>query len=408
MTTHKGLVLGVVTTLVLLAQPAPGAQSDPPTQWFSPQRLERMVAPIALYPDALLAQILMAASYPAEVREAARWLRRHPHLEGEDLEYAAARQPWDASVKALLYFPDILQRLDDYPDWIEDLGTAFLNQEQDLMDAVQQLRQEAWIAGNLRSTPQQRVYREGDIIVIQPVDSRVVYVPSYDFRTVYTDEYVSSGSSIQFGTGVVIGGLLTAAILWDDDYDRPHHISHYRGRGRWRDPGYWHHHDYRGGGWRRPHRISHWHRDDHHHSNGHASRPHHQGHSGGRRPSRRPRPDHRPRTPAPQPSSPWASRHPERFPRPDRPRIGNLKQPIPQSHSAPQSQNALQEWAQRYRREAHVPARPHHQERGPRPVLPQTPAFPQPTIHPSPTPHGGTSLWHQGGGGKSSIKELLR
>jgi len=282
MTIQKGLILSAVTVLVLLAQPASRASDYPPRQWFTPEQIDRMVAPIALYSDALLAQVLMAASYPDDVQEAARWLRRHPHLRGADLDLAAARQPWDASVQALLYFPQILQRMTDYPDWTEDLGIAFLQQEDDLMDAVQRLRQEAWAAGSLRSTEQQYVYREGDIIVIQPVDARVVYVPTYDSRTVYTQGYSSTDDILSFGAGAVVGGLLTAAILWDSgrDHHGPHHHIYHGDHGRWRDPGYWNHHDYRKGDWRRPDRITYWQHDEGRHDGDPSDSD--RGHSGSR------------------------------------------------------------------------------------------------------------------------------
>jgi hypothetical protein len=152
---------------------------------FTQQDLDQMLAPIALYPDSLLSQILMAATYPLEVIEAARWSKAHPNLKGEPAVQAVAEYPWDPSVKSLVAFPQILMTMDEKLNWMERLGDAFLTQEQQVMDTVQYLRQKASVAGNLSSNEHVRVEEEGQSIVIQPADPQVVYVPYYNPMEVY-------------------------------------------------------------------------------------------------------------------------------------------------------------------------------------------------------------------------------
>jgi hypothetical protein len=152
---------------------------------YTQAELDQMLAPIALYPDALLSQILMAATYPLEVVQAARWSRARPGLEGEAAVRAAQNEDWDPSVKSLVAFPQVLQRMDERLDWTRALGDAFLAQEPQVMDQVQQLRQRAQAAGNLRSDQQIHVERQGQTIVVQPASPQVVYVPYYDPLVVY-------------------------------------------------------------------------------------------------------------------------------------------------------------------------------------------------------------------------------
>ena len=152
---------------------------------FSQQELDQMLAPIALYPDPLLSQILMASTYPLEVVEAARWSRANPNLRGDDAVRAAQQMDWDPSVKSLVAFPQILQMMDEKLDWTERLGDAFLAQESQVMDTVQSLRQRAYAAGNLRSNDQIRVEPEGQTIVVVPANPDIVYVPYYDPTVVY-------------------------------------------------------------------------------------------------------------------------------------------------------------------------------------------------------------------------------
>jgi len=233
---------------------------------FPPDQIEQLAAPVALYPDALLAQVLMAATYPLDVVQAARWVGDHGDLEGEALEQAVLEESWDPSVQALAFFPSVLTYMSDNLDWTQDLGEAFLGQQDEVMNAIQNLRQDAQEAGNLVSNEQQRVEEEGDTIVIQPAEPEVVYVPSYNpsevysqpppSTTYYPDTYnqasSSSDSLVNFGVGALVGGLLTAAILWDNDDDYYRGV-YYGGPGRWGAPGYWGRPGYwDNGGWRRP------------------------------------------------------------------------------------------------------------------------------------------------------------
>lgn len=144
-----------------------------------------MLAPIALYPDPLLSQILMASTYPLEVVEAARWSRANPYLKGDDAVRTIQQRDWDPSVKSLVAFPQILQMMDEKLDWTERLGDAFLAQEAQVMDTVQSLRQKAYAAGNLRSSDQMRVDTEGQTIAVEPANPDIVYVPYYDPTVVY-------------------------------------------------------------------------------------------------------------------------------------------------------------------------------------------------------------------------------
>lgn len=157
--------------------PAPGAQTH--TQ-ETPEQLQQLVAPIALYPDSLVAQILAASTFPEQVVEADRWLQSHPELKNEELAKAVDQQPWDASVKALTAFPSVLGNMDKNLSWISSLGDAYYNQQQNVMDAIQVMRQHAQQAGTLKGTPQQSVSNDGSDIVIQPANPQVVYVPAYD------------------------------------------------------------------------------------------------------------------------------------------------------------------------------------------------------------------------------------
>jgi hypothetical protein len=169
------------------AQPPVQSGAQPAVQ-AAPQtaaQLQQLVAPIALYPDALVAQILAASTYPDQVVEADRWLQQHPDLRGEDLGKEVDKQPWDPSVKALTEFPSVLANMDKNLSWTSSLGDAYVNQEQDVMNAVQVMRQDAQKAGNLNSTSQEKVSNHSDTIVIEPADPQVVYVPEYDPWLVY-------------------------------------------------------------------------------------------------------------------------------------------------------------------------------------------------------------------------------
>ncbi len=170
-----------ILALLLVALPA---LAQAPRN-YSQAELDQMLAPIALYPDALLSQVLMAATYPIEIVAAARWTRANPGLRGETAVRAVQYEDWDPSVKSLVAFPQILQRMDEQLEWTRSLGDAFLAQEPQLMDQVQQLRRRAQAAGNLRSDEQIQVEQQGQTIVVQPASPQVVYVPYYDPLVVY-------------------------------------------------------------------------------------------------------------------------------------------------------------------------------------------------------------------------------
>ncbi len=155
------------------------------SQGFSQPELDQMLAPIALYPDSLLSQVLIAATYPLEVVQAARWSRQNPRLEGEQAVAAVADREWDPSVKALVAFPELLAQLDEDLDWTRNLGDAMLFQEDQVMDSIQFLRARADAAGSLENTEYVRVIREEKTIIIEPAQPRVVYVPYYDPHVVY-------------------------------------------------------------------------------------------------------------------------------------------------------------------------------------------------------------------------------
>jgi hypothetical protein len=150
-----------------------------------PEQLNKLVAPIALYPDALVAQILAASAYPTQIVEADRLARENPGLKGRDLAEEVDRQDWDPSVKSLVEFPTVLANLDRDLSWTSELGEAYQNQRDDVMQAVQYMRHKAYDAGNLRTTPQERVYEQGPNVDIQPADPDVVYVPTYNPAYVY-------------------------------------------------------------------------------------------------------------------------------------------------------------------------------------------------------------------------------
>ncbi len=152
---------------------------------FTQQELDQMLAPIALYPDSLLSQILMASTYPLEVVAAARWSRSNSNLVGEQAVKAVDDRNWDPSVKSLVAFPQILTMMDEKLEWTERLGDAFLAQQSQVMDTVQNLRQKAYAAGNLKSSDQYRVVPQGQTIVVESPNPEVIYVPYYDPLIVY-------------------------------------------------------------------------------------------------------------------------------------------------------------------------------------------------------------------------------
>ena len=166
----------LAAVLALLAAASLALAEPPAARAYSQAELDQMLAPIALYPDPLLAQVLMAATYPLEIAEAARWSRANFALQGDDAVRAAQDESWDPSVKSLLAFPHLLQRMSDSPDWMRALGDAFLAQEPQVMDTVQQLRRRAQVAGNLQSDEQLYVQRQGDAILLQPASPQYVFL----------------------------------------------------------------------------------------------------------------------------------------------------------------------------------------------------------------------------------------
>jgi hypothetical protein len=157
----------------------------------TPEQLQQLVAPIALYPDSLVSQILAASTFPEQVVEADRWVQANPDLRGDDLGQAVDQQPWDPSVKALTGFPSVLGNMDKNLAWTSSLGDAYYNQQPDVVDAVQVMRRRAHDAGNLRTTPQQTVTEQDSTINIEPPTPDVVYVPAYDPWVVYGDPIVA-------------------------------------------------------------------------------------------------------------------------------------------------------------------------------------------------------------------------
>ncbi|HYN57944.1 MAG TPA: DUF3300 domain-containing protein [Rubrivivax sp.] len=183
------LITKLLVILLSLAVALPGwTQSEAPT--YSKEQLDQLLAPIALYPDSLLTQVLMAATYPVQVSEAVSWSASHPNDKGDAAVTKAEGQGWEPAVTSLVAFPQVLATMGQKPEWVQDLGDAFLAQPNDTMDAVQRLRRAAQSAGQLKSNEQQKVVIENptpqqSVIVIQPAQPQVVYVPMYNPTVVY-------------------------------------------------------------------------------------------------------------------------------------------------------------------------------------------------------------------------------
>lgn len=219
-------------------QVEPQAEAKAAEPVFKPEELEQIVAPIALYPDALLAQVLMASTYPLEIVLAARWLKEHPDLKGDAVTNAMEQQDWDPSVKSLVAFPDALNMMNEQLDWTQKLGDAFLAQRKEVMDAVQRLRARAKDAGTLKSSKEQTVKVEAppagaptsqtQTIIIESSDPEVVYVPTYSPTVVYgawpypayppyyyyPPGYVAGAAFFSFSVGVVAGSALWGGCNW--------------------------------------------------------------------------------------------------------------------------------------------------------------------------------------------------
>jgi len=206
-------------------QQAPPANSSGPTGQSAPlteQELNNLVSPIALYPDALVAQILAASTFPDQVAVADNWLQQNTSLTGSALMQAVNGQSWDPSVKALTQFPSVLHNMAQNLAWTSQLGEAYHNQQSQVMSAIQTLRQQAKAAGNLKSTPQQTVSTQSQggtqVIVIQPANPQVVYVPQYNPTVVYGMPYTAPGYStdalvatglLSFGAGIAVGAMMS-------------------------------------------------------------------------------------------------------------------------------------------------------------------------------------------------------
>lgn len=196
-----------------------------------PDQLDALVAPIALYPDPLLAQTLAASTYPLEIIQLQQWLEKNPGLKDKALADAVAKQPWDPSVQAMAALPDVVKRLANDIQWTTDLGNAFLAQQSDMMDAVQRMRKKAQDKGTLKSNEQQtvetKVVENKTVIVVEQSNPQVVYVPSYDPVVVYGPPvypyppiyypppgYYAAGMAISFGVGVMMGAFWSGGWGW--------------------------------------------------------------------------------------------------------------------------------------------------------------------------------------------------
>jgi hypothetical protein len=224
------LTVVMCVTLLVLGPVAP-AGSAPQSQGGAPQaekipndQLDSLVAPIALYPDPLVAQVLAASTYPLELIQLQQWLAKNKDLKDKALADAVAKQPWDPSVQAMAGLPEVVKRLTDDVQWTTDLGNAFLAQQSDVMDAVQRMRAKAKDQGNLKSTEQVKVetktVESKQVIVVEQANPQVVYVPSYNPTVVYGPPaypyppisypppgYYAAGMAISFGVGVAMGAM---------------------------------------------------------------------------------------------------------------------------------------------------------------------------------------------------------
>src|SRR5437762_6550487 len=190
-------IVGLALSSTAFAQQAQSQEmttttNDQETTKLAPQELDSLVAPIALYPDPLLAQTLAASTYPLEVIQLQQWMANNKHLKDQALADAVEKQPWDPSVQAMAAFPDVVKLLGDNVAWSMDLGNAFLAQQQNVMNAVQRMRAKAQGKGNLKTSQQQTVETQTvedgrQVIVIEPADPETVYVPSYNPTVVYGD-----------------------------------------------------------------------------------------------------------------------------------------------------------------------------------------------------------------------------
>lgn len=228
---YRGLAFLTMASVVLApsvaraqqAADAAGQKGENGEASFSQEELDQMLAPLALYPDALLAQILMASTYPLEVVQAERWAKKNGNLKGNSLTSALEKEDWDPSVKSLVNFPQLLTMMSEQLDWTQTLGDAFLEQQKQVMDTVQKLRSKAKAAGNLETTKEQKIVvkeeAQTQVIVIESSSPEVIYVPAYNPTVVYgawwypsyppyyyhPPGYVAGVAAISFGVGVACG-----------------------------------------------------------------------------------------------------------------------------------------------------------------------------------------------------------
>src|ERR1041385_3647534 len=228
-------IVGLALSSAALAQQAQSQEmttttNDQQTTTLAPQELDSLVAPIALYPDPLLAQTLAASTYPLEVIQLKQWMDKNKSLKGKAMSDAVAKQPWDPSFQSMALIPDVVERLAGNIQWTTDLGNAFLAQQQDVMDAVQRMRAKAQAKGTLKTSQEQKVQTKTvennkEVIVIEQANPQTVYVPSYDPAVVYGPPvypyYPYSypgyypGMGLAFGTGILIGAGI-ANDWWGD------------------------------------------------------------------------------------------------------------------------------------------------------------------------------------------------
>ena len=233
------LLLFAARPQILIAQDQqPPTQADLPYVQQTPEQLQQLVAPIALYPDSLVAQIMAASTFPEQIVEADRWVQSHPELKDEALAQAVDQESWDTSIKALTAFPSVLGNMDKNLSWTSSLGDAYYNQEQEVMDAIQAMRRRAQEAGSLNSSPQQTVTTEDSDIEIEPVNPEVVYVPAYDPWIAYGGPIAAwpgwypypgiwyDGAAPLFGAGFGIGFYGGYGWGWHHwGYDWHHHYA---------------------------------------------------------------------------------------------------------------------------------------------------------------------------------------
>src|SRR5690348_2603053 len=198
MTLHRpiALIFAILVVIPVIARAQPSSTQASPAapssdQLLKPEQLEALVSPIALYPDTLLSQVLIASTYPLEVVQADRWANENKNRKGNELKAAIDKQAWDESVKALVATPSVLTMMSTKLDWTQKLGDAVLAQQPDVMDAIQRLRARAQANNKLQSTTQQKVIvtqeANRQLIAIEPTDPGTVYVPYYDPAVVYGD-----------------------------------------------------------------------------------------------------------------------------------------------------------------------------------------------------------------------------